>query len=64
MTKVKRFFTFKQPRYLHKKVKPRYYFQRYLPRYLPLELFTFLPTGLLPFLVQILSKFRVILQIW
>jgi len=39
------------------------YVKRYLPRYLPLGYFTFLPTGLLSILVRIFSKFREISQI-
>jgi len=37
--------------------------KRYLPRYLLLGVFTFLPTALLPILVRIFSKFREISQI-
>jgi len=33
------------------------YIKSYLPRYLPLGVFTFLPTGLLPIWVRIFSKF-------
>ena len=39
------------------------YVKRYLPRYLPLRVFTSLPTGLLPILFRIFSKFREISQI-
>jgi len=61
----------KVKRYLHLSslgiyVKGKYlgiYAKRYLARYLPLGVLTFLPTGLLPNLVRIFAKFREISQI-
>ena len=57
----KKVFTFKQPEYLRKKVNKN--LGIYVKRYLPLGVFTFLPTGLLPDLVRIVAKFREISQI-